>query len=62
LNQFKLLFQYKNSLEEHFNSMALRHLPGSFDLSKVTPKLPEPNLKTAVFIQVREPVRGIEVR
>jgi hypothetical protein len=29
---------------------------------KVTPKLPEPNLKTAVFIQVREPVRGVEVR
>ncbi len=49
-------------MEEHFKSLALRHLPGSFELSKVTPKLPEPNLKTAVFIQVREPVRGVEVR
>ncbi len=55
-------FQFKKTLEEHFTALALRHLPGSFELSKVTPKLPEPNLKTAVFIQVREPVRGVEVR
>jgi hypothetical protein len=49
-------------LGEHFTSLALRHQPGSFELSKVTPKLPEPNLKTAVIIQVREPVRGVEVK
>lgn len=54
--------KYQTSLEEHFNRLALRHLPGTFDISKVSPKLPEPNLKTAVFIQVREPVRGIEIR
>jgi hypothetical protein len=54
--------QYKNSLEELFNTLALRHLPGSFDLRKVVPKLPEPSLKTAVFIRAREPVRGVDIR
>jgi len=58
----EFLDKYKQSVEELFNSLCLRNLPGKFDLSKTAMKPPQPNLQSAVFVQVVEDVNGVEIR
>ena len=53
---------YKENLTEHFNSLALRHIPGVWESAKVTPALPAPNLSRAVFATVREDVPGVDIK
>eukprot|EP00092_Neocalanus_flemingeri_P008998 GFUD01009682.1.p1 GENE.GFUD01009682.1~~GFUD01009682.1.p1 ORF type:complete len:220 (+),score=67.38 GFUD01009682.1:37-696(+) len=53
---------YKDNLSEHFNSLALRHIPGVWESAKVTPTPPAPNLSTAVFVTVREDVPGVDIK
>ena len=53
---------YKENLTEHFNSLALRHIPGVWESTKVVPTAPAPNLSTAVFVSVREDVPGVDIK
>ena len=53
---------YKENLTEHFNSLALRHIPGLWESTKVVPSTPAPNLSTAVFVSVREDVPGVDIK
>ena len=53
---------YKDNTTEHFKSLALRHIPGVWESSKVVPGTPAPNLSTAVFVSVREDVLGVDIK
>ena len=53
---------YKENLTEHFNSLALRHIPGVWESTKVVPTAPAPNLSTAVFVSVREDVPRVDIQ
>lgn len=52
---------HRENVDAHFSALALRHIPGNFEPDKVQPKLPEPNLGSAVFVKVREDVQGVEI-
>jgi len=52
---------YKENLLEHFGSLVLRHIPGTWDAEKSVPALPGPRLNSAVFIEVKEDFPGLEV-
>merc|ERR1712226_1234041 len=52
---------YKENLSDHFSTLALRHLPGTWDADKTSPALPGPRLNGAVFIKVKEDRPGLEV-
>ena len=51
---------YCQDLKEHFDILAMRHVPNGWDPSKV-PSIPSPNLGQAVFVEVRENCPGLEV-
>ena len=42
---------------EHFDKMALRHLPGEWETEKATSR---PNLSAAVFVSVKDDVGEVE--
>lgn len=56
------LNKYKQTVENLFQSLCLRHLPGSFDIDKTGIKPPHPNNQAAVFVQVEKDVAGLEIR
>ena len=51
---------YCQNLTEHFDVLAMRHVPGGWDPAKV-PSVPSPNLGQAVFVEVREACPGLDV-
>ena len=53
---------YKENVTEHFQSLALRHIPGVWESEKVFPSVPAPNLSTAVFVSVKEDVPGVDIK
>jgi len=68
-NPSKLSNEEKNFLEayqacvgDHFQSLCLRHLQVGLDLNKTSMKAPSPNLQAAVFINVLQDVKGLEIR
>ena len=53
--------QYSADLTEHFSNLALRHIPGGWEPSKMTPEVPGPNLDQAVFVSVRRDCHGVDI-
>ena len=54
--------KYRGLLQGHFDSLVLRHIPGTWDSEKVSPEPPKPNLDSAVFVSVKKGVRGVDIK
>merc|ERR1719452_352207 len=53
---------YRQLMQGHFDSLVLRHLPGTWDPSKVAPAPAKPCLDSAVFVSVKNSVAGVDIK
>jgi len=53
---------YRQMMQEHYDSLVLRHIPGAWDPEKVSPNVPNPQINSAVFAVVKSDVSGVEIR
>ena len=53
---------YRQLLQTHFDSLILRHIPGHWDPTKVSPVTSGPALDSAVFVSVKKSVAGVDIK
>ena len=58
IQEYEFATDIRKNLLEHFENLALRHLPGGWETDKATAK---PNLSSAVFVSVKEDVGEVEL-